>query len=146
MTESSFHVHDGPSDGGTHPTEVPSNRHFGLIVGGALALLTLAPLGWLPPDWVLLVVAIPLLTLALLLPRVLWLPNLLWMKLGMVIGRIVQFASLGVLFFGALTVVGAIMRLFGVDRLKNQIEPDLESYWEDHRQIDDAPADMRRQS
>jgi len=117
-----------------------------LVVGGALALLTLAPLNWLPPDWMLLLLAVPLISLALLLPRILWLPNLLWMKLGVFLGSIVQFVSLGVLFFGALTFIGGTMKLFGVDRLKNQMEPDLGSYWEDYRQDDDAPADMRRQS
>jgi len=145
MNQVSFHVHDGPPRGDAQVVETPSNRHFGLIVGGALALLTLAPLAWLPPDWILLIVAVPLLVLAVLLPRILWLPNLLWMRFGMVIGRIVQFVSLSILFFGAFTIVSILLRLFGVDRLKSKIEPNLNSYWEDHQSSDGEATDMHRQ-
>jgi len=55
--------------------------------------------------------------------------NRLWIKLGVLLGKVVGPIALGVLFFGVLTPLGAVMRLTGKDPLRRKHDPRAASYW-----------------
>lgn len=68
--------------------------------------------------------------IALVIPQLLAPFNKAWLLLGDLLGRFVSPIVLGVIFFGLLTPIGLITRLFGRDelRLKRQ---SVNSYWID---------------
>ena len=103
-------------------TTLPSNRSFGWTLSGAFAASA-----FLNP-WALAVAApIALLTLI----RAQWLTplNRAWMKLGELMGAVVNPLMLGLIFFGVFTPTGIVMRLMGRDALTRQWEPERRSYW-----------------
>lgn len=110
---------------------LPSDRHFGLFL--AMLLLATAGFGWyqgwpmrLLTPLILLSLSIGL--LALLLPRLLAPLNRAWSRLGLLMGRLFNPLMLAILFFGLITPVALLTRLFGRDelRLRNRA---LNSYW-----------------
>jgi Saxitoxin biosynthesis operon protein SxtJ len=109
-----------------------AEREFGLIVGGVLVLLT----SW----WfyrgkfhdvrqVLMPLGVLLVVLGLLAPRVLVWPNKAWMGLAEVLSFISTRIILAVVFFGIVTPIGVVKRLFGWDPLHRR-GPAKESYWQ----------------
>lgn len=103
-------------------TTLPSNRSFGWTLAGAFSL------GALLYPWTLLPAAlIGLLTLL----REQWLTpfNRAWMKLGELMGRVINPLTLGLIFFGVFTPTGIVMRLAGRDALSRRWDPSLKSYW-----------------
>ena len=107
-----------------------SDRNFGLVMAGALALLS-ALNGWhhgrLWP-WTA-VIAIAFLAAAWFKPSALRPLNIVWMKLGLVLHRIVNPIVMGLLFFGTIWPTGLVMRLRGRDLLRLKREPASDSYW-----------------
>jgi hypothetical protein len=55
--------------------------------------------------------------------------NRLWIKLGVLLGKIVSPIALGILFYGVLTPIGALVRLSGKDPLRLKLDPGAVSYW-----------------
>jgi len=113
--------------------EVPapgSDRTFGLVMAGALALLALITGfrgGRLWP-WELLLAGL-FLAAGLTKPSALHSLNRLWMKLGLLLHRIVNPILMGLLFYGAIWPTGVVMRMRGRDLLKLKRKPDSDSYW-----------------
>jgi len=110
-----------------------SDRNFGLVMAGALALLSLLN-GWhhgyhgrLWP-W-MSAIAVVFLAAALLRPSVLHPLNIAWMKLGLLLHRIVNPIVMGLLFFGTIWPTGLVMRMRGRDLLRLKREPAAGSYW-----------------
>src|SRR5437868_404113 len=107
-----------------------SDRTFGLVMAGFLALLALIN-GWhagrLWP-WEL-ALAVLFLAATLIKPAVLHPLNRLWMKLGLLLHHIVNPIVMGLLFFGTIWPTGAIMRMRGRDLLRLKREPAANSYW-----------------
>jgi hypothetical protein len=107
-----------------------SDRTFGLVMAGALALLALIN-GWhhgrLWP-WEL-TVAVLLLSAAWLRPALLNPLNRLWMKLGLLLHKIVNPIVMGLLFYGTIWPTGLAMRMRGRDLLRLKREPDADTYW-----------------
>ena len=108
-----------------------AEREFGLIVGGVLVLLS----GW----WlyrgkfhsisqITLPLGAMLLLLGLIFPKALVWPNKAWMALAEVLSFISTRIILGFVFFGVVTPIGFIKRLFGWDPLHRRAEPN-DSYW-----------------
>ena len=122
-----------------------SDRTFGLVMAGALAVLALLN-GWhhgrLWP-WEAAIAALFLLA-ALLRPALLNPLNRLWMKLGLVLHRVVNPIVMGLLFFGTIWPTGLVMRMRGRDLLRLKREPSSESYWI-ARSPGPAPETMRDQ-
>ena len=118
------------------PQNLPSNRNFGLLFAGVIALLSayaayqnaeaFKVYGWLIAGIVVGLVAIA--APGLLAPL-----NKAWMKLGELMGRVVSPLVLGVIFFVLITPVALVTRLFGRDELRLK-KTDASSYW-----IDRAP-------
>ncbi|MDP9198707.1 MAG: SxtJ family membrane protein, partial [Pseudomonadota bacterium] len=75
---------------------------------------------------------------ALAFPRVLHPLNIVWMRFGLLLNRIVSPIVLGVIYFGLLTPVAALMRLRGRDVLQRRFDPARVSYW--IRRVPPGPA------
>jgi hypothetical protein len=125
---------------------LPSNRSFGrlfIIVFAVLAALSwwrgngawiwlaavsalFAVVTWLRPDWLL-----PL--------------NRAWMALAALLNRIVSPIVLGILFYGVVTPMGAVMRLMGKDPMRRKFDRDAASYWIDRRPPGPPPESLRDQ-
>ncbi len=108
-----------------------AEREFGLIVGGVLVLLstwwlyrgkfaTLSPIT-LPLGGLLIV-------LALVFPRALVLPNRAWMAFAEALSFVTTRVILAVVFFGIVTPIGVIKRMFGWDPLHRRADRSG-SYW-----------------
>ncbi len=107
-----------------------SNRTFGSVMAGFLALLALAN-GWHSGQvwpWEL-AIAILLLTAALIKPSALGPLNRLWMKLGLLLHRIVNPIVMGLLFYGTIWPTSLVMRMRGRDLLRLKREPSSDTYW-----------------
>jgi hypothetical protein len=107
-----------------------SDRTFGMVMAGALALLALIN-GWhagrLWP-WEL-ALAVGFLAAAWLRPALLNSLNRLWMKLGLFLHKIVNPIVMGLLFYGTIWPTGLVMRMRGRDLLRLKREQDAETYW-----------------
>jgi hypothetical protein len=110
--------------------EGSSDRNFGLVFAGVSLLIGIWPLfhGRMPRWWAFGVAAVFTLA-ALAKPGLLAGLNRLWTKLGVLLGKIVSPIALGVLFYGVLTPVGAVIRLTGKDPLRLKLDPGADSYW-----------------
>ena len=107
-----------------------SDRTFGLVMAGALALVASIN-GWHHGrmwPWESALAALFLLA-ALLRPALLHPLNRLWMKLGLLLHKIVNPIVMGLLFYGTIWPTGAIMRMRGRDLLRLKREPASETYW-----------------
>lgn len=106
------------------------DRTFGLVIAGAFLVIAALPLLHAEsPRWWALVVSAIFSGTALLKPVLLSRLNRLWMKLGVLLGKVISPITLGVLFYGVLTPVGALMRLTGKDPLRLKLDADADSYW-----------------
>jgi hypothetical protein len=107
-----------------------SDRNFGLVMAGALALLSVLN-GWhhgrLWP-WTT-AIAVALLVAVCVRPSALRPLNIVWMKFGLLLHRIVNPIVMGLLFFGTIWPTGVVMRLRGRDLLRLNREPAASSYW-----------------
>jgi hypothetical protein len=105
-------------------------RNFGLIVGGIFLVIGMWPLVWRGEGmrlWALGLGAV-LAPLGLLLPAVLLPVFKVWMKIGHVLGWINTRIILGILFYGLITPMGVVMRLFGWDAMRRVLVRDAQTY------------------
>ena len=102
-------------------------------------------MGAAAPRWWALAVAVLLAILGLALPRVLSPLNRLWLGFGLVLHKVMTPIVMGVLFYGAVTPVALLMRVFGKDPLRRRFEPEAETYWIDREPPGPDPESMRNQ-
>jgi hypothetical protein len=117
----------------------PSNRSFGFLFSGVFLVVGLLPL-WRsgePRSWALMVSAL-FGMLALLWPSALAPANRLWLRVGLV-----NPVVMGVLFYGAVTPFGLVMRLSrkGLTRTL-RFDTAASTYWVKR---DDRPSRMDQQ-
>lgn len=126
-------------------TSGPSDRKFGLTVGGILALIavvkSLQQSDW-GPLWAVLAVA--LVGCALVKPSLLSALNTLWLKFGLLLHRIVSPAIMAALFYGTIVPIGLLMRFLGKDPLRLKLDRAADSYWL-ARSDDRPPSEAMRQ-
>jgi hypothetical protein len=111
--------------------KLPSNRSFGLVFTAFFSVLAFWPLvrhGAPVRLWAAGAAGVMLL-LALVSPQVLEPANRLWMKLGLLLGRIVNPIVLSLMFFLVFTPVALILRWIGRDLLGLRRSPQAASYW-----------------
>jgi polyferredoxin len=113
-----------------HEVEVKELRNFGLIVGGIFLVIGLWPMVWRGDGMRLWAVGLGglLIPLGLLIPTVLAPVFTVWMKVGHLLGWINTRIILGFLFYGLITPMGVVMRLFGWDAMRRVLVRDVESY------------------
>jgi hypothetical protein len=68
--------------------------------------------------------------LAIVVPQLLTPFNWIWMRLGDLIGKVVNPVTLGIIFFVLITPIAFISRLFGRDALSLK-KSNVSSYWID---------------
>jgi hypothetical protein len=73
-------------------------------------------------------VAVILLALSLVSPRVLQPLNIVWFQIGMLMHRVVNPLVMFLMFAVAMVPAGLLMRI-GHDPLRSKREPDAETYW-----------------
>lgn len=114
----------------TVPTE-PELRSFGLIMGGAIALIFGVAVPWLWDAtwraWPWLVAA-ALVGVALTSPRLLKRLYAAWMRIGHVLNWLISRVTLALVYYVVVVPMGAVMRLFKHDPLRRRFEQDAESY------------------
>ena len=109
--------------------KIGSNRSFGIVFFIVFLLISIYPIfneGSIRL-WSLLIAAI-FLILGLLNSKLLTPPNKVWFKFGLILGKFISPIVMGVIFFGVVTPISFIMRVFGKDllNLKYNNKP---SYW-----------------
>ena len=105
-------------------------RNFGLIVGGMFCLIGVWPAVWhgeTPRLWALMPGCL-LIFLGLVMPPVLRPIFKVWMRAGHVMGWINTRILLGIIYFGLITPMGMVMRLFGWDSMRRTLNQNAESY------------------
>lgn len=108
-----------------------AEREFGLIVGGVLLILSV---WWLyrgkfaGVSQITLPVSGVLVLLGLVFPKALVWPNRAWLAFAEVLSFITTRIILAFVFFGIVTPIGFIKRLFGWDPLHRRA-PVSDSYW-----------------
>ena len=118
-----------------------AEREFGLIVGGVFVLLSA---WWLyrgkfaSVSNITLPLGAVLLLLGLVFPRALFWPNKVWMALAEVLSFVSTRIILALVFFGVVTPIGLIKRLFGWDPLHRRAEPS-DSYWQPYSERQQDP-------
>jgi hypothetical protein len=123
-----------------------SDRVFGLVFAALFLLIALGPLRHrLPPRWWAIGIAAIFALIALLQPALLSGLNRLWMKLGILLGKVVSPIALGILFYGILTPVGAMIRLAGKDPLRLKFDSAANSYWITRKPPGPRPDSMTNQ-
>ncbi len=129
--------------------EGPSDRSFGLTVGGILAALGLLKgsvfSGWTMLAWVLLLVGGLLVALGVVRPALLAPLNRAWLRLGLVLFRIVNPIVMFVIYATTVVPIGLWLRMRGKDLLRLRKDPEAPSYWIVRDPPGPAPESMRNQ-
>jgi hypothetical protein len=131
-----------------HAAAGPSDRSFGVTVGGILTLLGLWrwwAVGLAPLAALLLAVGLALVLGGLVVPAALAPLNRAWTALGLLLGRIVTPVVMAFIYVLAFVPTGLVMRARGRDLLRLRREPDAPSYWIERRPPGPAPDAMTDQ-
>jgi len=107
-----------------------SERGFGFVMTVALAVASVWPLfaGASPRYWGLFA-ALCIFTVSWLCPVWLKYPNILWFRFGMLLAQIVNPVVMAVVFFGVVTPIGGVLRVFGKQSMALYSDPEAETYW-----------------
>ena len=123
--------------------KISSNKNFGLVFFVIFIIIALWPLlnNGNIRIWSI-IVSIIFLILGLLNSKILTPFNKLWMRLGALLGIIVSPIVMGVVYFGIITPIGLIMKLFGKDVLNLKLDKNKKTYWTLKKKI---PSKMKDQ-
>ena len=112
-----------------HGAAGPSNRAFGGVFVVVFLMVACAPLlhGGRIRGWSMLA-ALLLVVITIAAPGLLTVPNRLWLRFGLFLHRFTTPIVLFVLFYGAVTPMGVLMRLCGRDSMRIR-HRDAASYW-----------------
>jgi Saxitoxin biosynthesis operon protein SxtJ len=124
-----------------------SNRGFGLVMAGAGAVLALLALWSGRFAWTALwaSAASGFALVAYAAPDRLALLNRAWFRFGLLLHRVISPVVMGLMFFGVVTPIGLLMRLFGRRPLALGFDRDAQSYWIRRTDGAFAPGSMRKQ-
>jgi predicted membrane metal-binding protein len=110
--------------------KIGSNKNFGLVFFVIFILIALWPL--LKDGNIRIwsvIVSIIFLILGLLNSKILTPLNKIWIRFGILLGKIVSPIVMGIVYFGVVTPIGLIMKLFGKDILNLKIDKNKNTYW-----------------
>ena len=134
----------------TEHAEIPigSERSFAVVFSIVFAFIGIRPLlsddaarGWA------VFVAVAILLVGLVFPRLLAVPNRLWCRFGLVIGSVMSQVIMTVIFFLVITPTGLAMRLFRRVSTEHRRSPDTASstYWISRGRGENPMGSMRNQ-
>jgi len=129
------------------PSNLPSNRTFGLLFIGVFAVLGAYGLwkGWSTEAIkTFFIIASVLVAITLLVPKLLAPFNKAWYELGLLLGKVVSPIVLGILFFIVITPVAMAMRLAGRDALRLR-KQNVQSHWIDRKPPGPEPESFKEQ-
>jgi hypothetical protein len=123
-----------------------SNRVFGFVLAGALAIFALVPLLHGRPIriWVV-AIAVVLFAVTFLAPNRLASLNRIWFRIGLVLHAIVNPVLMTVLFYGSVVPIGCILKLTGKDLLRLHRDIDAATYWIKRRPNSPPEGSMSKQ-
>ncbi|MBN2417639.1 hypothetical protein JXO52_17530 [bacterium] len=107
-------------------------RKFGLFVGGIFLLIGLyMEYRHVVSEWrfVLFGVGAMLMALGAVYPRSLTYVYRFWMGIAFTVGWLVSRVLLAVIFYGIVTPIGLVMKLFGKNPIEGHLDPEAESHW-----------------
>ena len=110
--------------------KISSNKSFGFVFFVIFIVIALWPLlneGNIR-IWSL-ILSLVFLILGLLNSKILTPLNKLWIRFGILLGTIVSPVVMGIIYFGVVTPIGIIMRLFHKDILNLKIDKNKNTYW-----------------
>ena len=109
--------------------KLPTNRNFGFVFFVVFFVIALWPVlnGEDLRIWSILISLI-FLFLGIINSKILTPLNIIWMKFGLILGGIVSPVIMGIIFFGVVTPMGLLMRLFKKDLLNLRMN-NKKSYW-----------------
>lgn len=108
----------------------PSERNFGVVFCAFFLFLALGPLlrhRPVRPVW--LAASAAVLLIALIRPSLLRPANRLWMRIGLLLGKVVNPIVTGLLFYLVFTPAAVVLRWMGKDLLALSRQEDADSYW-----------------
>ncbi len=115
------------------PPKLPKERSFGLMLTAVFAILAISGI-IRHRSWIVyggyFIAAGAFGVLSLTNPRVLRPLNKAWFYLGRALGKIISPIVMGIIFFGILTPVSIVTRLFGRDELRLKRRA-VNSHWLD---------------
>jgi hypothetical protein len=129
-----------------HDIRGSSDRTFGLVLGVFFLGVGLWPMRSARPVrlWPVVISAI-FLILSFLRPSLLHFLNQWWIRLGLLLGKIVNPIVTGLLFYLVFTPAGLMLRLLGKDPLHLKFEPGSQSYWIERTPPGPPPETMAHQ-
>ena len=110
--------------------KISSNKSFGFVFFVIFIVIALWPLlneGNIR-IWSL-ILSLVFLILGFLNSKILTPLNKLWIRFGILLGTIVSPVVMGIIYFGVVTPIGIIMRLFRKDILNLKIDKNKNTYW-----------------
>tara|TARA_B100001173_G_C15731228_1_gene438669 strand:- start:177 stop:566 length:390 start_codon:yes stop_codon:yes gene_type:complete len=115
--------------------KIGSNRSFGIVFFIVFLIIATYPIlnGSSIRLWSL-IIGIIFLILGIINSRILSPLNILWIKFGLLLGKIVSPIVMGFVFFGVVTPIAILMKLFRKDLL-NLKRDDKKSYWLEKEKI-----------
>lgn len=126
--------------------EGSSDRSFGLVFAAVFLIIACWPFFRLePPRWWALAIAAVFAIIAIWKPALLAGLNRLWTRLGLLLAKVVSPIALGLLFYGAITPIGVLMRLTGKDPLRLKLDRRVDTYWIPRKPPGPPPDSMTNQ-
>jgi hypothetical protein len=123
-----------------------SERSFGIVIALLFIVIGVWPIvGGHPAKIWPLALAGSFLAVAFLAPFLLIPLNRLWFRLGMLLYRIVNPVAMAILFFGAFTPMGLVLRILGHDLLRLRSDPGVKTYWITRDPPGPRPGSMSKQ-
>ena len=126
-----------------------SDRSFGLTVGGILVVIvgyrwwgdsSLDTIGT-----VLLVIAVPLITLGAIYPPALAPLNKAWTKLGLVMFKVINPIIMFLIYVSTIVPIGFCLKAVGKDPLRLKTDPTAKTYWIERDPAGPTPKSMKNQ-
>ena len=112
--------------------KLPSNRKFGFFFTIIFSILGVYFLNnkLILLSYMLFSLALLFFIIALVKADILLAPNELWMKFGLFLGMIISPIVLGIFFFGLLTPISLLIKIFGRDELRLKLV-NKTSHWKE---------------
>ncbi len=110
--------------------ELPSNRKFGFFFTFVFAVAAVYFFSSSNMTWayIFIIAALIFLVITLVKDDVLLPLNKLWIRFGLLIGMVISPIVLGIIFFGLITPIAMLTRLFGRDELRLKFN-EKSSHW-----------------
>jgi hypothetical protein len=112
--------------------KLPSNRKFGFFFTIIFSILGVYFFNnkLILSSYMLFSLALLFFIIALVKADILLAPNKLWMKFGLFLGMIISPIVLGIFFFGLLTPISLLIKIFGRDELRLKLVSKT-SHWKE---------------